>query len=61
MKPIQLLLLLSVISLFPVVGCGGSGPTNVIENADEEALEEYRRLAEESAARDEEEWENDRK
>ena len=61
MKPTRLLLLLTAISLFPVGGCGNSGPANVIESADEEALENYRRLAEESEARDEQDWEGEQK
>lgn len=34
--------------LFPLVGCGNAGPANVTENADQEAIEEYRRLVAES-------------
>ncbi len=34
-----------------LVGCGDSGPTNMVENADKNALAEYERMvAEDSAA-----------
>ena len=45
-----------------MVGCGRGDSVNVIEDADEEAIQEYRRLveAESEALADEEEAESDR-
>ncbi len=42
---------LAIFFLPTMVGCGDSGPTNIVENADKNALAEYERMvAEDSAA-----------
>ena len=51
-------LVLSLFMLGCITGCGSSGPTNVMENADEQAIADYKAaIAEEQAmtAADEEE------
>ncbi|MCM2372676.1 hypothetical protein [Aporhodopirellula aestuarii] len=55
MKPICFLLVLSFASLVPITGCSDSQPVDVTENADEEALLEYRRMVAESQAKSDKE------
>ncbi|SMP58203.1 hypothetical protein SAMN06265222_10617 [Neorhodopirellula lusitana] len=51
MKNVFLTLFAFSVLLSPLVGCGSDAPSSVTKDADQEAIEEYRRMVAESQAK----------